>query len=163
MFCAVLGSLLFPDPVFAQRRKITSLVPENTPWGAALNRMAREWGTATNGEVELIVYHLNLSLLVIGCLIDIFSAILIVLPLIFPLSIAYRIDPVHLEIIFLINMETGFLTPPVGMNFFLASYRFKKPFVDISRYVVPFLLIQLGLIFIVTYVPILSTYLTRFF
>jgi tripartite ATP-independent transporter DctM subunit len=106
---------------------------------------------------------LNLSLLVIGCLIDIFSAILIVLPLIFPLGIAYGIDPVHLGIIFLINMETGFLTPPVGMNLFLASYRFKKPFVDISRYVVPFLLIQLGLIFIVTYVPILSTYLTRFF
>jgi TRAP-type C4-dicarboxylate transport system substrate-binding protein len=61
IFCVVLGSILFPNQALAQRRKITiklaSLVPENTPWGTALNRMAREWGAATNGEVELIIYH----------------------------------------------------------------------------------------------------------
>ncbi|MDR3167280.1 MAG: TRAP transporter substrate-binding protein DctP [Treponema sp.] len=61
IFCIILGSILFPNQSFAQRRKITiklaSLVPENTPWGAALNRMAREWGAVTNGEVELIIYH----------------------------------------------------------------------------------------------------------
>ncbi|MDR1128636.1 MAG: TRAP transporter large permease subunit [Treponema sp.] len=106
---------------------------------------------------------LNISLLITGCLIDIFSAILIVLPLIFPLGTAYGIDPVHLGIIFLVNMEAGFLTPPVGMNLFLASYRFRKPFVEVARYVFPFLLIQLAVVFIVTYVPILSTCLTKFF
>jgi TRAP-type C4-dicarboxylate transport system permease large subunit len=106
---------------------------------------------------------LNLTLLVVGCLMDVFSAILIVLPLIAPMGQAYGIDPVHLGIIFLTNLEVGFLTPPVGLNLFLASYRFKKPFVDICRYVLPFLLIQLGVVILVTYVPWFSTYLTRFF
>ncbi|GHV95922.1 TRAP transporter subunit DctM [Spirochaetia bacterium] len=106
---------------------------------------------------------LNLALLVVGCLMDIFSAILIVLPLILPLSQAYGIDPVHLGIIFITNLELGFLTPPVGLNLFLASYRFKKPFVEICRYVFPFLIIQLVVVLLVTYLPWLSTYLTRFF
>jgi tripartite ATP-independent transporter DctM subunit len=119
-----------------------------------------------HGAVEskyLFLLLLNLSLLVVGCLMDIFSAILIVLPLISPLGAAYGIDPVHLGIIFITNLELGFLTPPVGMNLFLATYRFKKPFVDICRYVFPFLLIQLLVVILVTYVPMLSTYLTRFF
>jgi TRAP-type C4-dicarboxylate transport system permease large subunit len=60
-------------------------------------------------------------------------------------------------------MEVGFLTPPVGINLFLASYRFGKPFTEICRYVVPFLLVQLAIVLLVTYVPILSTFLTRFF
>ncbi|MDR2364199.1 MAG: TRAP transporter large permease subunit, partial [Spirochaetaceae bacterium] len=105
---------------------------------------------------------LNVCLLVVGCLMDIFSAILIVLPLIAPLGQAYGIDPVHLGIIFIVNLEVGFLTPPVGMNLFLASYRFKKSFVDICRYVFPFLFIQLAVVLLVTYVPVLSTWLTRF-
>jgi tripartite ATP-independent transporter DctM subunit len=102
---------------------------------------------------------LNLALLVVGCLVDIFSAILIVLPLIVPLGAAYGIDPVHLGIIFLINLEAGFLTPPVGLNLFFASYRFEKPFVDICRYVFPFLLIQLAVVLLVTFVPFFSTFL----
>jgi tripartite ATP-independent transporter DctM subunit len=106
---------------------------------------------------------LNLSLLVVGCLMDIFSAILIVLPLVSPLGAAYGIDPVHLGIIFIINLEVGFLTPPVGLNLFLASYRFKKPFIQVCRYVLPFLLIQLLVVFLVTYVPALSTFLPGFF
>jgi tripartite ATP-independent transporter DctM subunit len=106
---------------------------------------------------------LNLCLLVVGCLMDIFSAILIILPLVAPLGAAYGIDPVHLGIIFITNLEVGFLTPPVGLNLFLASYRFKKPFVDICGYVFPFLLIQFGVVLLVTYVPALSTWLTRFF
>ncbi|MDR1411581.1 MAG: TRAP transporter large permease subunit [Spirochaetaceae bacterium] len=118
-------------------------------------------GAISSKYVFLLI--LNISLLVIGCLIDIFSAILIVLPLIFPLGTAYGIDPVHLGIIFLINMEAGFLTPPVGMNLFLASYRFRKPFVEVARYVFPFLLIQMAAVFIVTYVPVLSTFLTKFY
>jgi tripartite ATP-independent transporter DctM subunit len=104
---------------------------------------------------------LNLSLLVVGCLMDIFSAILVVLPLIVPLGYAYGIDPVHLGIIFIMNLEVGFLTPPVGMNLFLASYRFEKPFTKICRYVLPYLAIQFAVVLLVTYVPWLSTWLIR--
>jgi len=100
---------------------------------------------------------LNLMLLVVGCLMDIFSAILIVLPLVTPLGAAYGIDPVHLGVIFITNLEVGFLTPPVGLNLFLASYRFKKPFLTICRDVLPFLLIQLIVVLLVTYVPWFST------
>jgi tripartite ATP-independent transporter DctM subunit len=111
----------------------------------------------------LFLLLLNLALLVVGCLMDIFSAILVVLPLIVPLAQVYGIDPVHLGIIFIINLEVGFLTPPVGMNLFLASYRFGKPFTRICRYVLPFLLIQLVVVLLVTYVPVLSTFLPGLF
>jgi tripartite ATP-independent transporter DctM subunit len=111
----------------------------------------------------LFLLLLNLSLLVVGCLMDIFSAILIMLPLILPLGAAYGIDPVHLGIIFITNLEVGFLTPPVGLNLFLAAYRFKKPFVEICRDVFPFLLIQLVVVILVTYVPALSTWAARLF
>lgn len=104
---------------------------------------------------------LNLSLLVVGCLMDIFSAILIVLPLIVPLGHIYGINPVHLGIIFIVNLEVGYITPPVGLNLFLASFRFKKPFVDICRYVSPFLLVRLVVVLLVTYIPWLSTFLLR--
>ena len=104
---------------------------------------------------------LNLVLLLLGCFMDIFSAILIVLPLIIPLGQLYGIDPVHLGIIFITNMEVGFLTPPVGLNLFLASYRFNRSFVDICRYVLPFLAIRLIVILLITYIPFLSTWLPR--
>jgi len=102
---------------------------------------------------------LNLALLVTGCLMDIFSAILVVLPLIVPLGHAYGIDPVHLGIIFIMNLEVGYLTPPVGLNLFLSSYRFEKPFAQICRDVLPFLIIQFAIVLLVTYVPLLSTWL----
>ncbi|MDR1148583.1 MAG: TRAP transporter large permease subunit [Spirochaetaceae bacterium] len=111
----------------------------------------------------LFLLMLNLMLLVTGCLIDIFSAILIVLPLIVPLADAFGINHVHLGMIFLINMETGFLTPPVGLNLFLASYCFKKPFIEICRYVLPFLLIQLAVVLLTTYIPQMSLLLTNLF
>jgi tripartite ATP-independent transporter DctM subunit len=119
------------------------------------------WMQAAVESKYLFLLLLNIALLVVGCLMDIFSAILVVLPLIVPLGQAYGIDPVHLGIIFIINLEVGFLTPPVGMNLFLASYRFKRPFMDICRFVLPFLLIQLGVVFLVTYVPALSTALVN--
>ncbi|MDR2177905.1 MAG: TRAP transporter large permease subunit [Treponema sp.] len=122
-----------------------------------------DWMRRTIESKYLFLLLLNLALLVVGCLMDIFSAILIVLPLIVPLGAAYGIDPVHLGVIFIINLELGFLTPPVGLNLFLASYRFKKPFVSICRYVFPFLIIQLVVVMLVTYVPALSTFLARFF
>ncbi|MDR1306994.1 MAG: TRAP transporter large permease subunit [Treponema sp.] len=121
------------------------------------------WMRSTIDSKIVFLLLLNLALLVVGCLMDIFSAILIVLPLVSPLGAAYGIDPVHLGIIFITNLEVGFLTPPVGLNLFLASYRFKKPFSQICRYVLPFLLIQLAVVLLVTYVPALSTFLPQFF
>jgi tripartite ATP-independent transporter DctM subunit len=132
---------------------VDTQVPEN---------LARWMRTAVESKYVFLLL-LNLSLLVVGCLMDIFSAILIVLPLIIPLGQAYGIDPVHLGIIFITNLEVGFLTPPIGLNLFLATYRFKKPFVEICRYVFPFLVIQLIVVALVTYVPWLSTFLPRFF
>jgi TRAP-type C4-dicarboxylate transport system permease large subunit len=75
----------------------------------------------------------------------------------------YGIDKVHLGIIFLINMEAGFLTPPIGLNLFLASYRFNKPFIEICRSVFPFLLVQIAVVFLITYVPEISTFFTKLF
>jgi tripartite ATP-independent transporter DctM subunit len=106
---------------------------------------------------------LNIALLATGCLMDIFSAILVVLPLIVPLGHAYGIDPVHLGIIFIMNLEVGYLTPPVGLNLFLSSYRFEKPFAQICRNVLPFLIVQFAVVLLVTYTPWLSTWLTGFF
>jgi tripartite ATP-independent transporter DctM subunit len=121
------------------------------------------WMQNTIQSKYVFLLLLNLALLVVGCLMDIFSAILVVLPLIIPLGQAYGIDPIHLGIIFIINLEVGFLTPPVGLNLFLASYRFKRPFTQICRYVLPFLLIQFIVVLLVTYIPALSTMLPRLF
>jgi tripartite ATP-independent transporter DctM subunit len=118
-------------------------------------------GTIESKYVFLLL--LNLALLVVGCLMDIFSAILIVLPLISPLGAAYGIDPVHLGIIFITNLEVGYLTPPMGMNLFLSTYRFNRPFVEICWNVLPFLIIHLVVILLVTYVPALSTFLPGLF
>ena len=90
---------------------------------------------------------------------DIFSAIVVVAPLIAPMGEAFGIDPVHLGIIFLANMELGYLTPPVGMNLFLSSYRFQKPLMEVYRAVVPMLLVLLFGVLIITYVPALTTLL----
>ncbi len=100
---------------------------------------------------------LNLALLITGCFMDIFSAIMVVVPLIIPLGNLFGIHPVHLGIIFLANMELGYLTPPVGMNLYLASYTFNEPIGKIYRDVFPFLLIQLAAVLLITYVPLFST------
>jgi len=106
---------------------------------------------------------LNLALLVLGCVMDIFSAILVVFPLIVPLGVAYEINPVHLGIIFVMNLEVGYLTPPVGLNLFLASYRFDQPFMRICRYVIPFLIVQFAVVLLITYAPWLTTWLLHLF
>lgn len=100
---------------------------------------------------------LNLFLLVVGCLMDIYSAIAVVVPLIVPLGAAYGVDPFHLGIIFLTNLELGYLTPPVGMNLFLASYRFKRPLPEIYRSATPFLAIRALAVLLVTYLPWLTS------
>jgi tripartite ATP-independent transporter DctM subunit len=99
---------------------------------------------------------LNLFLLVVGAMMDIFSAMVVVVPLILPLAARYQIDPVHLGIIFLANLEIGYLTPPVGLNLFIASQRFNKPMLTLFRSTLPFLLILLIWVLLLTYVPALS-------
>jgi tripartite ATP-independent transporter DctM subunit len=100
---------------------------------------------------------LNFFLLLVGCLMDIFSATVVVVPLIVPLGAAFGIDPIHLGIIFIANLELGYLTPPVGLNLFLASYRFEKPLITVYRAAVPMLII-LGIgVLLITYIPFLTT------
>jgi TRAP-type C4-dicarboxylate transport system permease large subunit len=88
---------------------------------------------------------------------DIFSAIVVVVPLIVPLGQAFGINPIHLGIIFVANLELGYLTPPVGLNLFLASYRFEKPILEIWRSVLPPLAILAVGVLLITYVPWLTT------
>ncbi len=104
---------------------------------------------------------LNLLLLVIGCLMDIMSAIFMFVPLLAPIATAIGIDPLHLAIIFIVNLEIGYLTPPVGLNLFVASTLFKQPLGFVIRSVVPFILIMLVCLGVITYVPSLSVGLSR--
>jgi C4-dicarboxylate transporter DctM subunit len=104
---------------------------------------------------------LNLFLLLVGCMMDIFSAILVVVPLIIPLAEKFHVDPVHLGVIFLANLGIGYNTPPIGLNLFIASTRFERPIVDLYRATVPFLLILLLTLALITYWPSLSLVLPR--
>ena len=98
-----------------------------------------EWARANIESPVVFLLALNLFLIVVGCLMDIFSAIVVVVPLIVPHRRAFGVNPVHLGIIFIANLELGYLTPPVGLNLFLASYRFKKPVLEIARATLPML------------------------
>jgi len=104
----------------------------------------------------LFLVLLNVFLLVVGCMIDIFSALVVVVPLILPLAQAYGIDPVHLGIIFLVNLGIGYSTPPVGVNLFIASYRFGRPVLRLYLASLPFLAILLLGLIIMTYIPSIS-------
>ncbi len=115
-----------------------------------------EWISLRITSRILFLILLNIILLVTGCLMDIFSAIVVVVPLIVPLGEVYGIHPVHLGIIFLANLELGYLTPPVGLNLFLASYRFEKPLDEVYMSIVPFFLIMLAAVIVITFVPMLS-------
>lgn len=99
---------------------------------------------------------LNIILLLLGAILDIFSALVIMVPLILPVAVQYGIHPVHLGIIFLANMQIGYFTPPVGMNLFIASYRFKKPITELYQASLPFMLVLLAALIIITYWPSLS-------
>jgi tripartite ATP-independent transporter DctM subunit len=99
---------------------------------------------------------LNLFLLALGTMLDIFSALVIVVPIILPIAVGYGIHPLHLGIIFLANMQIGYITPPVGMNLFIASYRFERPVIEVYRATVPFFLILLATVLVITYWPALS-------
>lgn len=104
---------------------------------------------------------LNVFLLILGTMLDIFSATVIMVPLLLPIAVGYGIDPLQLGIIFLANMQIGYFTPPVGMNLFIASYRFKTPVMDVYRSTLPFFFILLAAVLIITYWPALSLLLPR--
>ena len=106
---------------------------------------------------------LNFALLLAGCLLDIISAIVVIVPLMLPVAAAFGIDPIHLGIIFLANMELGYLTPPVGMNLYLASFRFEKPLMSVFRASLPFFLINLIAVLVITFVPAISVGVVNWF
>ena len=116
-----------------------------------------EWVRAHIESRLVFLLVLNVFLLVVGWFMEIFAAIVVVVPLIVPLGLAFGIHPVHLGIIFVANLELGFLTPLVGLNIFLASYRFKRPVLEVCRATLPFMAI-LGIgVLVITYVPWLTT------
>jgi len=120
-----------------------------------------EWVTSHISSKLSFLILLNIFLLMLGMMLDIFSALVIVVPLILPIAAGYGIDPIHLGMIFLANMQIGYCTPPVGMNLFIASYRFDKPVVLLYRAALPFLAILLLTVLIITYWPWLSLVLVR--
>jgi C4-dicarboxylate transporter DctM subunit len=122
---------------------------------------AVEWVTGTVHSKYAFLLALNVCLLVVGCVMDMYSAIVVVVPIIVPLGLAYGVDPIHLGIIFLANMELGLLTPTAGINIFLSSYRFKKPVLQVSRAVIPMQCVLIVGLLLITYFPALTTFLPR--
>ena len=104
----------------------------------------------------VFLLFLNIFLLIVGAMMDIFSAIIVVVPLILPIAEEFGVDPIHLAIIFLTNLEIGFITPPVGINLFISSFRFDKPVLTLYRASVPYLILLLFALVIITYVPWLT-------
>ncbi|MDZ7829595.1 MAG: TRAP transporter large permease subunit [Halofilum sp. (in: g-proteobacteria)] len=102
---------------------------------------------------------LNLFLLILGTMLDIFAALVLIVPILVPVALSYGVDPVHLGIIFLANMQIGYFTPPVGMNLFIASFRFNRPVMELYRATLPFFFLLLGAVLIITYWPALSLWL----
>jgi len=102
---------------------------------------------------------LNVFLLIVGCLMDIFSAIVAVVPLLVPFAERYGVHPLHLGVIFLINLEIGYMTPPVGINLFIASFQFKKRVMTVYKSVIPYILLLFATLMVITYVEPLSLWL----
>ena len=117
-----------------------------------------EWISTFIDSKFTFLILLNIILLALGAILDIFSALVIMIPLIVPLALRFGVDPVHLGIIFLANMQIGYFTPPIGMNLFIASYRFKRPITELYRATLPFMAVLLFALVIITYVPALSLY-----
>ncbi len=149
---AELMGQLFPILVLAAAFNMF-LTMEEIPQSAA-ERLS-ELVTSKVGFLILV----NIFLFIVGCVMDIMSAILIFAPLLAPMIARFGIDPVHFGIIFIVNLEIGYLTPPMGINLFVASGLFKKPITEVMRAILPFvglLLLGLGLI---TYFPQISLFL----
>jgi len=120
---------------------------------------AVDWTTHTIQSPWVFLLLLNLFLLIVGCVMDMYAAIVIEVPLLVPLGVAYHINPIHLAIVFLANMELGYLTPPVGLNALISSYRFKKPLGEVLLAVLPIDIVLFIGVMLITYVPVLTTWL----
>ena len=125
---------------------------------AEIPLMLSEWISSNVSNKYIFLLALNILLLLVGCLMDIYSAIIVVVPLIVPIAAVFGINPVHLGILFLANLELGYLTPPVGLNLFLASFRFKIPLPQVYRLTMPFLAIMIVGVLLITYVPSMTTW-----
>ncbi len=110
----------------------------------------------TNKYAFLMV--LNIFLLIVGCLMDIFSAIIVVVPLILPIAEQFGVNPLHLAIVFLTNLEIGYITPPVGINLFISSFRFNKPVIELYKISIPYLILMIIALLIITYIPWLTLF-----
>jgi C4-dicarboxylate transporter DctM subunit len=115
------------------------------------------WVTEHIHSRETFLLALNGFLLVVGCLMDIFSAIFVIVPLILPIAMQFGVDPVHLGIIFIANLELGYLTPPVGLNLFVSSYRFNTSVIHVARATLPMLIVLAIAVLLITYWPWLTT------
>ncbi|MDP6594169.1 MAG: TRAP transporter large permease subunit [Candidatus Marinimicrobia bacterium] len=118
--------------------------------------IALDWVKENIQSKYVFLLTLNILLLIVGCLMDIFSAIIVVVPLIEPMGVHFGIDPVHMAVIFLANLELGYLTPPVGMNLFLSAYRFDKSMPEVYTATLPFFIILLIAVLAITYIPAIS-------
>ena len=114
--------------------------------------------TALTDNRYTFLAGLNLFLLAVGCMMDIFSAIVIVVPIMVPVALKYGIDPIHLCVIFLVNLEIGYSTPPVGINLFISSMKFRKPVTLLYRASVPYLVLLLMVLMLITYMPAISLF-----
>ena len=123
---------------------------------AEVPQLLFEWiQTYVDSKITFLIL-LNIILLVLGAILDIFSALVIMIPLIVPIALRFGVDPIHLGIIFLANMQIGYFTPPIGMNLFIASYRFKRSITELYRATLPFMFVLLVALMIITYVPAVS-------
>ncbi len=118
---------------------------------------AVDWISATIRSPWVFLLVLNIWLLVVGCLMDIYSAIVIQVPLLVPIAMRFNIDPIHLGIIFLANLEVGYLTPPVGLNLFMSSFRFRRPLPEVTRATLPVAIVLFAAVLLITYFPWLTT------
>jgi C4-dicarboxylate transporter DctM subunit len=146
---AKLLGMLFPIVAVALSMK-TILTIEEIPDDLAL------WITSLTDSRVAFLLAVNLLLLVVGCFFDVISAILILGPLLLIPAMAYGIDPVHFGVIMVINLEIGFLTPPLGLNLIVAMTAFKEGFLEICRAVLPFIALIFGVLMVVTFVPWLA-------
>ncbi len=123
---------------------------------AEIPQLLFDWiSTYVSDKITFLIL-LNIVLLILGALLDIFSALVIMIPLIVPVALRFGIDPVHLGIIFLANMQIGYFTPPIGMNLFIASYRFDRPITELYRATIPFMFVLLFALIVITYIPEVS-------
>jgi C4-dicarboxylate transporter, DctM subunit len=124
---------------------------------ADISTRAVEWTTHSIHSPWVFLLLLNVFLLIVGCLMDIYSAIVIQAPLLAPIGAAFGINPIHLGIIFLANLELGYLTPPVGLNLYMSSYRFGKPLTEVLRAAAPIVIVMFVTVLLITFVPWFTT------